>query len=188
MTELSGIALRDLLPESFEGMADLVRKESSRNPAPGQASVPDFAWKLIGAKAGDALRESLDGDLFTSFAKGWCLCRELHEYSDPAKHPPGETSLVFLGEHNATQTVPLVLDLALGPIPLLSLPFSLDLTAAFESAGLVIQDGRITGLAAGKCHVRAQLRYGNVNLHKAKETRKLNLPAQLDFRPGWRIG
>lgn len=188
MTEKSGIAIRDLLPETFKQMTDVVRKEFSDGPATDKATVPNFAWNMIGSKATTALRASLNGDLFETLAHGWSFARELHEYTDATKHPPDEQSVVFLGKHDATYTQPLVLSLSMAGQSILTLRFALELTAHFESAGLAISAGHITGLAAGQCRVSAQLKYGNIPLHPRKDSQTLTLPGHIEFKSGVKIG
>jgi hypothetical protein len=188
MTEKSGIAIRDLLPETFERMTDVMQKGFSDGAAGGEASIPNFAKHMAGSKATAALRTSLNGDLFETLAHAWSFARELHEYTDATKHPPDEQSVVFLGEHDAAYTQPLVLSLSTAGLSILTLRFVLELTAHFQSAALAICAGRITGLAAGQCRVSAQLKYKDIPLHARKDSQTLKLPGHVEFKPGVQIG
>jgi len=143
-----------------------------------------LAWGFIGSEGAAALRSVLDCDVFELVAQGWCVAEELREYSDPATHPPGERSIVYLGKHSFVKTVHPVLDVMVESTRCASLRFTLELAANFRSVALSISDGRITGAGAGDGDVGMQLKYGEVTL-LAKETRKVRFPARIDFKaPG----
>jgi hypothetical protein len=185
MTESSGVTLRQLLPEEVD-MKPVVKDELRKNAYVGRLSL---AWGFIGSEATDAVRNVLDCDVFEIVARGWCVARELHEYADSSKHPPGERSIVHLGEHEFATNVHPVLSISVGAIECPPLRFTLELAAHFRSVALSISNGRITGLAAGDGYVSAQLKYGTVNLHKKKESEKVPLPVEFRFRePGLAIG
>ena len=69
------------------------------------------------------------------------------------------------------------------------LRFTVVLKGHFRSVALVIRDGCITGLDSGDCSVSAQLKCGEVPLHKEAESRHVILPGYLVFPlPGVAIG
>ena len=181
MTESSGCQVRELLPASLASMDDLMKqalcKDSDIRPR-------TLAWGFIGSEATDALRSVLDCEVFELVAQGWCVAKELREYSDPARHPPGERSIVYLGKHSFVKTVHPVLDVTIESIKCPSLRFTLELAANFRSVALSITGGCITGAGAGDGDVGIQLKYGDATLLD-KETRKVPFPARIDFKaPG----
>ena len=185
MTESGGCPVRDLLPASLPRM-DSVMKQALGKDLPVDPRA--LAWGFIGSEATDAVRSVLDCDVFELLAQGWCMAKELHEYSDPARHPPGERSIVYLASHSFVQTIHPVLDVTIDSIPCPPLRFTLELAANFRSVALSITDGRITGAGAGDVDVGTRLKYGDLTLFE-KETRKLPFPARIDFKaPGLRIG
>ena len=185
MTESAGYPVRDLLPASLPRMDKVLQQALGKD---SRIDPRKLAWGFIGSEATDAVRSVLDCDVFELLAQGWCSARELHEYSDPARHPPGERSIVYLAKHSFVQTVHPVLDVTVDSIPCPPLRFTLELAANFRSVALSITGGRITGAGAGDVDVGARLKYGDVTLFD-KETRKLPFPARIDFKaPGLLIG
>ena len=186
MADNSGCKVRDLLPDELDGMETEVRQALEKDAGAGGAKL---AWSFIGSQATDAIADTLDFDVFELLARGWCAARELHEYTNPARHPRGEHSVVQLGEHKFTTSVHPVLKCSLDAVALPTLRFTLEFTATVEAVALDIVNGHITAAGAGECYVSAQLKYGEVKLHKPLASRHVKLPGRLTFkRPGFPIG
>ena len=182
MSEHNEYALRDFLPQRFDGMEQALRE--------GMAKQPSLAWGFVGEEAAKAILSTLDLDVFEILARGWSKARELYKYTDPATYPPGESWIVHLGDHETpTFAVHPILQVAyaagaLGP----RLRFTLELSAHFRSVALLLRDGHITAVGAGDGAVRAQLKYGSVALHKQLESKAVNLGRPIRFsEPGIRI-
>jgi hypothetical protein len=175
----------DLLPETFIGMEGVVRDELSKNPAMGLAST---MWGFVGSTATEAIRGRLNFDVVELLGRGWAFARQLHEYKDPVKHPPGKTAILHLGEHKMkTETHP-VLTFTIGAIETPPLRLTLEITGHIRSVALSICDGHITGLGSGDCFLTAQLKYRQIALHNPFETRKVTLPGRYPFKaPGLAI-
>jgi len=185
MTEQSGCRVRELLPASLKRMNGTVKDELCKEPGISQTRL---AWGFIGSESTQAVQSVLDYDVFELVAHGWCVAKELHEYTDPVRHPSGERSIVHLGEHKFVKVLHPVLDITVGPIKCTSLRFTLELAANFRAVALSISNGRITGAGAGDGYVSAKLKYGGVTLHN-KESRKVPFPLRIDFSaPGLAIG
>lgn len=182
----SGVTLKQLLPSRLDAMEDTVEQELRNNEEPDHSLL---AWRFIKSTAADELRGALDCDVFDVIARGWCKARELHEFSDPASHPPGQTTVVHLGEHALPTSVHPILSIRVGGVQCLSLKFTVEVTANFRSAALSIRNGHIIAVAPGDASVSAQLKYGKVKLHKAEESPKVQLPGHVAFKaPGLEIG
>lgn len=180
----SGVMVNDLLPGTFNRMEGVVRNEFSKDPAMGMASRVSG---LIGSTVTGAILKRLNFDVVELLGRGWVFARELHEYKDPTKHPPGESSIVYLGKHKMKTELYPVLTLIIGPITR-ELRFTLEVTANINSVALSIRDAHIIGLGTGDCSVQAQLKYREFALHDALESRKLTLPGHYDFQaPGLAI-
>jgi hypothetical protein len=176
----SALMVNELLPDTFQRMEGVVRDELSKDPAMGVASR---VWGLIGSTATGAIRSRLNFDVVELLGRGWSVARELHEYKDPNKHPPNQSSIVYLGQHNMKTEVHPVLTLMIGSIQSPELRFTLEMTAHINSVALSIRDGHITGLGTGDCFVEAQLKYREIALHDPIKSRKVNLPGHRDFKP-----
>src|SRR5688572_27072253 len=153
-----GCKVRDLLPDRFDDLDEVVANEM-KTAEGGQAGLPAMALKVAGDEAAKAVGKALDCDLFETLAQAWRKARELHEYKDPTKHPPGERSTVFLAGHKLSRSLPLALDVKVAGLAQIKLTFALDLKADFRCADLTIMDGRIIEIGAGDCQATAQLKY-----------------------------
>lgn len=178
MTERSDYALRQFLPDRFDGMEQALKE--------GMGGEASLAWEFVGEKAAEAIRSALDIDVFEIFAHVWSKAREIYKYRDPATYPPGETWIVHLGDHQ-TPVVPVhpVLQVGYAGAPGPRLRFTLELSAHFRSIALALRDGHITAIGAGDGAVRAELKYGKVALHKVLESQPVKLGRPIHFsEPG----
>lgn len=185
MTDHPGCELRELLPVSRESMEDAMKNALCENPGIRPSRL---AWGFIGTEATTALRGVLDCDVFELVARGWCVAKELLEYADPARHPPGERSIVHLGAHSFVKTIHPVLDVTIDAVHCPLLRFTVELAANFRAVALSIADGHVTAAGGGDGDVSAQLKYGDVALLH-KETRRVPFPLRIEFNaPGLPIG
>lgn len=189
MPDPSGVEVCELLPDRFEHFDETLRKEATREDGSASPGVPDFVMNLAASEAQRDIHDALHADVFSLLARGWCLAKELHAYTNTMQYPPEQTSIVFLGEHSVSTDLHPVVTLCIGAMRLHPLRFTLTLAANFRSAGLLIRGGYIIGLAAGDCDVSAQLRYGSIDLHKRLESRRVVIPGRTLFEaPGLAIG
>ena len=183
MSEQYGCKVSDLLPETFDHLDEVIKEGLDGDSEGARPSIPRFAWKILQSKASQAVRDVLDGDVFELLARAWCVARELHDFTDGRKYPPGKDSTVFLGNHQVSTEVHPVLVVTVGSLEGARLRFTLTLTAHFRSAALTIRDGHITAIDAGDCSVGAQLKYKDTKLHKELESREVKLPGRLRLQP-----
>lgn len=170
----------DLLPERLTGLEDRVKAQMSGDPDVGRTKL---AWDLIGSEVERALRAVLDCDLIDTLAKAWAGALSVREYGDPAQHEPGETAVVHLGEQEFVRELHPVIGVTIAGCECMELRFTLSLAVHFSGLALSIRAPYITGGAAGDAHVSAQLYYGEVALHPAQESRRIELPGRFDFSP-----
>ena len=187
MPEESGVAVRDLLPDSFTRLERTIQDKVIESNG-GSPSIPGFAWDFATSETATAIRGTLDCDVFELLARGWCFARELSKFHDQTKYPPGTKSIVYLGEHALTTEIHPVLTLLIGPIASRPLRFTVELKANFRSAALLITDACITGLDSGDCFVSARLKYGEVTLHDEVRSKHVGLPGRIRFKTPLSIG
>ena len=180
MAEALRPTVGDLLPERLDGIEDRIKGQLSGDPEVGKTKL---AWDLIGTEIEGALRSVLDCDLVETLAQAWVTARALQDYADPDKHPPGETAVVHLGERDVERELHPVVAVTIGACPPMELRFTLCLAAHFSGLALSIRAPYITGGSAGDLKVSAQLKYGEVALHKPEESRRLELPGRFGFSP-----
>jgi hypothetical protein len=176
------LTLADLLPERLDGLAQKARGTLCENQ---QIDGLSLAWDYVGTQLGDAVKRALDCDVLEMAAKGWSTAKSLSDYADPEKHPPGERSIVELGEHEWSRDVHPVVSVTIAPCPCVDLDFTYTLTGHFGGIKLAIADGHIIGGSLGDAWVAGQLSYHDLPLHDASESRKVPLSGDFALRaPG----
>ena len=94
------LTLADLLPDRLDGLADQAQEQLQKDAKAGGATL---AWGYVAGQLGEALRSVLDKPALEMLAGAWSQAALLANYADPAKHPPGERSVVELGAHDVKQ-------------------------------------------------------------------------------------
>ena len=173
-----GIKVKELLPDRFERLGEESRKELSNDPNVSRMSL---AWDYIESKLDEELRGVLDLDVFELLGKAWAAAKELADYTDPAKHPPGVRELLKFGDYDFEKELEPTIDVTIGSCPCCRLKFTLALTGSFSGLYLGIRDGHIVDGRTGKAWASAQLSYAGVPLHKEDKTRKYTLPGRFKF-------
>lgn len=172
------VKLSDLLPDRLDEVGEQARAAICENE---EISGMGLAWDYVGSQLQAALKSALDCDALGVLAKGWSGLQLLAEYADPAKHPPGERSVVELGAHEISREVHPVIAVTVGSCPCIELKFTFTVTGHFGGAKLAISDGHIVGGALGDAWANAQLSFNGVPLHQAAESRKVALPGKFDL-------
>jgi hypothetical protein len=182
MSDASGYKLRELLPAKIDSLPGVLRSELKQHDPSGALG---HVWTHLGSTAADKMADELDVDLFEVLAHGWGVARELREYADPAKHPPGKRAVVYAGKHKFTTAVHPTVEITVEGYPARTLRFTLELVATFKTIALGIENGRIVDAGAGTGEVSAQLKYGNEPLHPAVVSQPVNLSGRVKFKaPG----
>lgn len=180
MTDSVTLTVADLLGDLHQ-MEPVLKEALDKE---GTGAPAKFAWGIMGSQATTAVKSVLNFNVFDAVAQGWCTLKSLHEYTDRAKHPPSEQSLLYLGEHTFVKEFNPVLNVAIGSLPAASLRFTLQLAVDVRAVALGICNGFITGIGSGDGSVAARLKYGTVDL-TGRESKRVRLPAKLDFKaPG----
>lgn len=179
------VTLADLLPDKLDSVADSVRDRMCDNEEIGGMKL---AWGYVGKELHEALKSALDCDLLEVFGKSWAGFSELASFADPARHPPGERSVVELGAHELKRELHPVIAVTIAPCPCVELKFLLELTANIGGVRLSIRDGHITGGDLGELWASAQLSYEGTPLHPAQESARVGVPGEFAFTaPGIKI-
>jgi hypothetical protein len=176
--------LSDLLPEKLDSVAAQVRDRMCDDERIGAMKL---AWDYIGKELNKALKSALDRDLLDVLGKMWSEFSEIAAFADPDKHPPGERSLVDIGEHELKRDLQPVIAVTVAPCPCVELKFLLALTANISGVRLSVLDGHIIGGDLGELWASAQLSYEGIPLHPPQESTKLALPGEFTFDPGIKI-
>jgi hypothetical protein len=175
---MTGISLNELFQFS-ESDVDKGVAEYAKEHTDAASGLAGFAASI----AAQELNKALDVDIFELFAEAWIKARSIKEYGDRAKHPPGESAVVTLGETELTSTSYPVLELSVSGMKLPVLKFTLELVAKFETVQLAISDARIRSMKPGEAAVVVRLKYGDATL-KEVSTAKWKLPGSIAFGNG----
>jgi hypothetical protein len=184
---VTGLSVADLLPSRLDHLDAALEREKASNAQ--LASLPGIAMGVVGERVDAAVRETLGCDVFQVLAGAWAKARELHEYADETKHPAGETSTMYLGEHALGVDLHPTVDVVVSGLATFELRFTLTLQAALRLAELTIRSHHIVEL--GKCDaaLQAVLSYGGIPLHTPLQSRRVTLSTPLAFAaPGIPIG
>ncbi len=186
---ISGVRISDLIPADLERLDETLQRQRASNAELARTNLPKLAAGVLDEKINEGLRGVLDCDVFGLLAQGWAKARELHEFADPAKHPPDEVSTMFLGEHSLSVEVHPTVDVVIGQLAKFQLVFTVELAAAFRMAELTIQAAHIKQIGKCDCELSAVLKYDGVELHKPMKSRKFVLNSAMVFiAPGVPIG
>ena len=142
-----------------------------------------LAWDFIGSQLHDALKSVLDCDVLEVLGGAWAKAVPLAEFADPAKHPPGERSVVELGEHDLTRELNPVIAVTIGPCPCVELTFKFVLSAHVGGVRLAIVDGHLVGGDLGELWASGQLSYQDLPLHPEQESARIGVPGEFSFNP-----
>jgi hypothetical protein len=177
--------LSDLLPDKLDSVSEHVRDRMCDNEEIGRMKL---AWGYIGKELHKALKAALDHDLLDVLSKSWAQFSELARFADPDGHPPGERSVVELGEHELTRELHPVVAVTIAPCPCVELKFLLELSANISGVRLSIVDGHIVDGDLGELWASAQLSYEGTRLHRPQESAKVGIPGEFSFdAPGIKI-
>ena len=177
-----GFPLSCLLPDKLDDVADQVRGQMCGDQ---KVEKMDLAWDYVGKEIHGALRAVLDCDLLGVIAKGWAGAAVLAEFADPAKHPPGERSMIELGEQAFKRGFEPMIGVSIAGCPCVELKFKLEVTGHLGGVKLTVLDGHVVGGQLGPSWASGELSYAGVALHPKSETRKLEIPSAFSFKaPG----
>lgn len=180
------LPLDQVLDVSAQAVHAALEQHVHQHIARGQVNAA-----ALGLLADDAVQEickALRVDAFSLVFRAWAAVRELREYADPAKHPPGEVNVVRWGR--CTVNAPQEVDVRVGvlgvELPVLRL--RVDLRAEFDSLALTIRDGAIRRVTPGAAKATVALKCGSATLVPERSTPQLQFPHGVDFDPGLSLG
>ena len=175
----------DLLAERLDSMAETVRGRLCDDEKVGKMKLD---WGFVGDELHTALKAALDCDLMGFLAASWAKAKELADYADPAKHPPGERSAVAFGAHDFARAIKPVVAVTVAHCPCVELEFTFEVTAHFGGVRLAVLDGHIVGGDVGEAWASGKLSMHGVPLHPEADSKKMQLPGRFELdAPGVEI-
>jgi hypothetical protein len=130
--------------------------------------------------------ELLDIRLADIMAGAWCKYASLLRYADPRLHPPDESVVVPLAEHDIDSKHSPAIEVLMNNTPVLKLTFAVDLTLTVKGAVLRIQNARIREIRPGDVSAKGKIAFGPAVIAERKSG-TLTLPGSIDLGEGFPI-
>lgn len=90
--------------------------------------LPGLDWTELGAAIKEKIEEIFDVSLSDILRGVWLDYQQIRECADSKKHPPDETICVKLASHEITSTHRPDLEIRIGELPAIKIPFEITLS------------------------------------------------------------
>ena len=165
----TAIPMIQLFPLPGEQTIDLLSPEKATQLKETLAQkAPTINWSLIPSEFNLKVGELLNIDLADIFVRTWKKYRILKDYTDLKKHPPEETILLPLGEHNIVSEQRPCIEIFLNETRLATIDFLISLSLVLKGIILKIQGGRIMEILSGSCQGEGCIKCENQVLFEGK--------------------
>lgn len=195
-TSAEACAVTDLLPRKFDNMGAAVDEQIAADPELSRKRLPGMVHRMIAKRATNAILAALNKSVLLILPGAWSRAPELAEYADETKHPPGEETTLFLGEHKFEIDYKPILNVRILTFQKPLLKFKLILSAQVRSASITIRDGYIVSIGECDCAIEAELKHiigetdppKETNFHLKLKSRDLQLVDGLELKSPVPIG
>jgi hypothetical protein len=145
----------------------------------GFTPPPFFYEKMIRELPG-----GLDLEIKDILVWAWRKRREITQYRDPARYPPGETHIVPLLEHTVVSKHGLTIQPVVNKVELpTKIKFDIVLKLKMKGTMLGIRDGKIMEILVGSCTGSGSIQYAGATILE-KKTAPFTLPATINLGEG----
>jgi hypothetical protein len=144
--------------------------------------VPPSFYELVIRQ----LTDMLDINISYILIQTWCKHREIIQYRDTDKYPPGEVFIVPLIEHTVSSRHSPTIQPIINNVPLSKIKFDVVLRLKMKGVMLKILDGKITEILIGSCAGNGSIEYAGFAVLE-KETAPITFPASIVLKEGVRI-
>jgi hypothetical protein len=195
-TSAEACSVSDLLPGRFDNMEAAVDAEIAADPELSRKRLPGIAHRMIAKRATNAILAALNKSVLLILPAAWSRAPELAEYADERKHPPGEETTLFLGEHKFEIDYKPILNVRILTFQKPLLKFKLILSSQVRSASITVRDGHIVSIGECDCAIEAELKHligetdppKETNFHLTLQSRELNLVDAYELKSPVPIG
>jgi hypothetical protein len=180
MNDAIAIPLAGLASEQgFRARNDDIRREASE----ANGLTASIGWEPVSDMALGTLKSGLARvDGLTLLGRAWAVSTELKKAAHKSLDGQTIECLVPLAKHPLSQKVYPTVSLSCGGVDV-DLKFTLQLTAAIECADLVVCEGRLVAIQAGRLTPSAVLSYKTVEIGR-KSFAPIDLPERHYFKRG----
>jgi len=143
-----------------------------------------LSWPLIRERLALTIRDQLGKDMMPWIAKAWTTARELHEFTDKEKYPPGTESFYDMIPQSVEGTLHPEVTVSCAGAAVATLTFDVTVTAKFNCIALVIVNAEIVGFGGGDYTITLRIGLKGHDLSGPIALDKGRLPGQLTFTRG----
>ncbi|MEO8042536.1 MAG: hypothetical protein ABI646_08005 [Acidobacteriota bacterium] len=169
-SDAAACTVTDLLPRDFESMEAVVDEQIAADPELSRNQLPRMVHRIIAKRATNAILAALNKSILLILPAAWSRAPELTEYSDETKHPSGEETTLFLGEHKFEIDYKPIVNVRILTFQRPLLKFRLILSTQVRSASITIRNGHIVSVGECDCAVEAELKHIIDEIDPPKET------------------
>lgn len=126
---------------------------------------------------------ALDIEIEDILVWAWRTRREIAQYRDRGKYPPGETHIVPLLEHTVVSRHSPTIQPVINNLELPKIKFDIVLKLKMKGAMLGIRDGKIMEILVGSCTGSGSIQYAGATILE-KKTAPFTLPATINLGDG----
>jgi len=145
------------------------------------AAVATYAWPLLRSRLAGAILREISENWLGWLVDGWCLAREIFEYTAADKVASGATASVKVGRHPLGGKLPVEVRVTCAGIAAPPIRFDVKLTADIHAVTLWIRRGHIVGIEGGQCELKANILFLEKSLCQDLPLKTLTLPLRRDF-------
>ena len=149
-----------------------------------QGVLAQLSWPMVRERLALAIRDALGKDMMPWLASAWTTARELHQFKDAQKYPPGTESFYNMVPQALEGSLHPAVSVSCAGAVVTTLTFDVTVTADFHCIALVIRDAQIIGFGGGDYAVTLKIGLKGHDLSGPIELDKARLPGKLTFARG----
>jgi len=150
------------------------------------SGIPDISVAAVEEELGDAFDEILDVGIADILSGAWVKLKELQEYRDKERHPPGEISMVPLHRHALLSRHHPTISLYSGDTKIAEFKFDIEAKFEVRAAMLKIRDSLIIEIISGEYQMSGLISLAGEVLVK-KATQPYKIPGHFSLGSGIEI-
>ena len=148
--------------------------------------LPNFSVDQVKGEFKDAYDRILDVNMFDIMCGAWAKLKSLQAYRNQKKHPPGEISIVPMGEHKIRSKHRPSIEILFGEKRIFELQIEVLLKLKLKSFILKIQDGCIHEIKAGSFMIAGMIKCGQQKIIE-KKSPEYDLPRSIVLKECFKI-
>ena len=145
------------------------------------AAVATYAWPLLRGRLAGAILREIEANWLGWLVDGWCLAREIFEYTAADKVASGATASVKVGRHPLSGKLPVEVKVTCAGVEAPPIRFDVKLKADIHAVALWIRRGHIVAIESGQCEMKVNILFLGKSLCQDVPLKTLKLPLRHEF-------